>query len=206
VLACVCACSDEASLLAVCVLPAPSAVPEAVGSAPAVCGLGWPLVVASAVAGEPSCPAVTIVPDLARSLVTSPTAAEGTAAAVVFAGAGGGGGGAPRRSTVARGCAVLAAELAPASAAVPSLPLPSSLPEEVFGGEAGGPGVFAAIALAAAMSAAAFGCEFGLFGSLGVFPVVPAACVVLPGALAAVLAVAGVVPVLEAFEAEPPRF
>jgi hypothetical protein len=68
------------------------------------------------------------------------------------------------------------------------------------------PGVFAAIALVAAMSAAAFGCEFGLFGSLGVFPLVPAACVVLPGVLAAVLLVAGVVPPLDVFDAEPLRF
>jgi hypothetical protein len=130
------------------------------------------------------------------------------AAAAAFAGAGGRGGGAPRMSTAATGCAVLAALLEPASAAVPSLPLPSSLPGEVFGGEVGAerPGVFATIALAAAMSAAAFGCEFGLFGSLGAFPVVPAACVVLPGVLAAVLLVAGVVPLLGAFDAEPLRF
>ena len=80
----------------------------------------------------------------------------------------------------------------------------SSLPGEVFGGEAGaeGPGVLAAIAFSAAASAAASGCEFGSFGSLGVFPAVAAAGVVLTGVLAVVLLGAGVAPLLDVFGAE----
>ena len=88
--------------------------------------------------------------------------------------------------TAATGWAGLAAALAPLSAAAPSLLVLSSLPGEVFGGEAGaeGPGVLAAIAFSAAASAAASGCEFGSFGSLGVFPVVAIAGMVLTGVLA----------------------
>ena len=145
-----------------------------------------------------------IAPDFVRSLVTSPIAADDVAVLAEFAGAGGGGGGGPRMITAATGWAGLAAELAPASTVVASLLLLSSLPGEVFGGEAGaeGPGVLAAIAFSAAASAAASGCEFGSFGSLGVFPVVPAAGVVPLGVLAVVLLGAGVTPLLDVFGAE----
>ncbi len=150
-----------------------------------------------------------------RSLVTSPIAADDAAAAAEFAGVGGGGG-ALRMSTAATGWAGLATELAPVSAAVASLLLLSFLPGEVFGGEAGAeaPGVLAAIAFAAAANAVAFGCEFGSFGSLGVFAVDPAAGVVpagvlaavLLGALATLLSGAGVALLLDVFGAELLRF
>ena len=148
-----------------------------------------------------------IAPDFVRSLVTSPIAANDEAVLAKFAGAGagaGGGGGGPRMITAATGWAGLAAELTPLSAAAPSLLVLSSLPGEVFGGEAGaeGPGVLAAIAFSAAASAAASGCEFGSFGSLGVFPVVAIAGMVLTGVLAVVLLGAGVTPLLDVFGAE----
>ena len=148
-----------------------------------------------------------IAPDFVRSLVTSPIAANDEAVVAEFAGAGAGagaGGGGPRMMTAATGWAGLAAEPAPLSAAAPSLLVLSSLPGEVFGGEAGaeGPGVLAAIAFSAAASAAASGCEFGSFGSLGVFPAVATAGVVLTGVLAVVLLGAGVAPLLDVFGAE----